>query len=387
MTSYLEISEEQALYFRARRGHLAGPGAAGPAAAAAAICGAQSQQLPTGLLAVAQRTAGRPSAERLRAELFETRRLVRTWGQRDTVHLYDPRDWGLVVAARAEWAPGGRGGPGPPKKAVDRALSALRRSDRPLTRADVEDLVPRSYVAVLAERAAMSRIDPLRLAAGRLLWQLNNRGDACIADKIGAEQSYAARADWFPDLDWPEVEPREAAVALARRYLAVGAPATVQDVAHFWGARVATARRWVAHLEAGDEVVGVRCGGRDDLLALQADAEALQRRPPRGVGDWPVRLLPMWDTLLMSHADKSWTVPREEERPLVWRKAAMVSAVVLARGRVVATWKQKKRAKRLDVEVQLLSGWTRKLAAGVRREARSVAGHLGLPEVVVEVAE
>lgn len=386
MVDLIEVSEEQALYFRARRGHLAGPGADRPEAAAAAIGGAQSQQLPTGLLAIAQRTESRPDAEELRRTLFEERRLVRTWGQRDTVHLYDPADWRLVVAAREEWAPGGRGGPLPTKAAVDRALGALRASKRPLTRGDLEALVPDAYVEALSERAAMASMDPRRLGAARLFWQLNNRGDAFIADQIGPEQSYAAREDGYPSLEWGEQDPRAAAVELARRYLAANAPATVQDVAHFWGARVTTAREWLAELEAAGELVGVRCGDRTGLFARVDDVDELRRKPPRGVGDWPLRLLPTWDTLLMSHADKSWTVPDESERPAVWRKAAMVSPVVLSRGRVVATWKQKKRARRLDVEVHPLGGWTKRLEAGVRRDAAAVAGHHGLPEANVTVA-
>jgi hypothetical protein len=87
----VEVSEDQVLHFRARRGHLAGPGAANATAAARAILGAQAQQIPPALLALSMRTRGRPSAEALRAQLFGSgRRLVRTWGQRDTLHVCDP---------------------------------------------------------------------------------------------------------------------------------------------------------------------------------------------------------------------------------------------------------------------------------------------------------
>lgn len=53
----------------------------------------------------------------------------------------------------------------------------------------------------------------------------------------------------------------------------------------------------------------------------------------------------------MGHADKSWTVPDPARRTLVWRRAAFVAAVVLARGRVVATWSHRVRRGRLVVEV------------------------------------
>ena len=62
----LEISEEQVLYFRSRRGHLIGDGAVDAPAAARAILGAQAQQEGSGLLALCLRAkAKREFASRL----------------------------------------------------------------------------------------------------------------------------------------------------------------------------------------------------------------------------------------------------------------------------------------------------------------------------------
>ncbi len=93
----------------------------------------------------------------------------------------------------------------------------------------------------------------------------------------------------------------------------------------------------------------------------------------------------MFDTLLMAHADKSWTVPLLADQKGIWKKAAMVAPVVLARGRAVATWSYKARKRGVTVQVQPLSGWRKsKHAAGVRRDAKALAAHLELP--VAEVA-
>lgn len=386
----LRISEDQVLWFRARCGHLAGPGAATPAEAAAAVLGAQSQQLNTGLLALAQRTAGRPRVEALRGALFgERRTLVRTWGQRDTVHLYDVADWPDVVAARAQWAGGGRRGAMPPETDVDEALRILQEAGGPVTRSDVVGAISEAFLEEAIEKwvsVGGSRDDAERFAGGRLLWQLNNRGDACIADSVEREQSYALRARWLPDLEWPEsLDAETAATRLARRHLAVNGPATAQDLAHFFNARMTEVRRWIERLEEADELIEVRCGDRDGLMALAEDEDALREKAPGGWSEWPLRLLPLWDTLLMSHADKSWTVPDESERKAVWRPAAMVSAAVLARGRVVATWKQKALTRLLRVTVEPLSGWRQAHLPGVRREAADVAAHLGLEETEVTV--
>ena len=384
----LELTEEQVLFFRARRGHLAGDGAAGVAAAARAMLGAQSQQLPPSLLALSLRTAGRPTAAEVAVRLLgPDRDLVRTWGPRDTLHVYDAAaDWADVVAAREQWAPGGRRGVMPSEELLDAVRKVLAENGGKATRKDLFDILPADYVA-----EAGKKIGPgpkaLQLAAARPLWVLANRGEVCLIEKRGAEQVYVSRAAWFPDLPWPGPPALEAAVRLTRRYLAVHGPATATDVAHFFGARVRDARGWLKALEApsrrrsadGSQLAPVRCGDRRGLVALAGDAGDLTAELPATASAWPVRLLPLWESLLMAHADKSWTVPEEAERKLVWRKAGYVAATVLARGRIVATWTHKKRSRRLTVQIEPLGSWrTGKHAAGARREAHAVARHFGL---------
>lgn len=377
----LELSEEQALYFRARRGRLAGPGAPDAATCARDLLGAQSQQEAPSLLALSQRIEGRPTAAALQEQLFaEGRRLVRTWGQRDTIHVY-PADetWPLVVAARERWAPQGRSGPQPDTRGERKALSVARRK-KILLREDWAGCVREEYLAALDPRIG-DRQARLKFACGRLAWRLSLAGHLCHGRRQGARQTYASREHWHPELNWPRKlpDPLGACVELTRRYLAVGAPATVQDVAHFFGARVAEARRWLARLDENGETIPLNCGGRDGLLALARDEEVLREKPPRSPSRWPVRLLPRFDTLLMNHADKSWTVPEPALRPQVWGKAAMVAAVILRRGRVAGVWNMKKRGRRLDLIFTPLAGHSRRqLEKAVSAEARAVAAHLEL---------
>jgi hypothetical protein len=205
---------------------------------------------------------------------------------------------------------------------------------------------------------------------------------------VGAEQAYAHRPLWYPDLAWPDELPtaRSAATAWARRYLALYGPATVTDTAHFTGARVTTARGWLEDLD--DELIPVTCGDRKGLVALAADADELRAPAPSSARDWPLRLLPAFDTMMMGHADKSWTVLTEAHRKRIWRTAAQVAATVLWRGRVVAVWTHKLRRKALEIQVEPLTGWRQgKHLAGVRREAKVVARHLGVQAGEVSVKE
>lgn len=385
MGQTIKVTEDQVLYFRALRGHLAGPGAGSISLAARSILGAQSQQVPPSLLAISQRTKQRPTASEVKSAIYRSeRRLVRSWGQRDTVHLYDAQHhWRLVVAADELWSPGGRGGPMPSDAALRKALKAIQAAGL-VTRTDFMKIVPASYVKAVTEYAQKSGLDPKRFAAGRLLWRLAHQGHASIAEKIGVEQSYAARTHWFNDLDWPQKDPVDAAIELTRDYLQVYGPATPNDVAHFFGAKVTLVREWLAAI--ANELAQVQCGDREGLVLLKKDTKDLKRKAPSSQKEWPLRLLPLWDTMLMGHADKSWTVPNVDERKEVWRKAAMVSAVAIDQGRIVARWTHKATKKTLKVEIHPLSRWRKtKHQKPVEKEAAAVAAHLEIPDVQVSV--
>jgi len=374
----LKLSEEQALFFRSRRGFLV-EGASTVAQCARDILGLQSQQLAPGLLALSQRLNTRPTAAELQDHLFaESRDLVRLWGQRDTIHIYDAQaSWALISSARQQWSPGGRRGPLPSTESQQSALD-LALAKGLVLKKDFLPLIEPQYLKELDPRIGDDGARA-NFASGRLVWLLSLDGQLCLGEKQGSRQIYATRRLWFPKLEWPDsgTDPLSACVALTRGYLKVNAPATVRDIAHFFGAKVSTARQWLEVLAAEGELMCIECGDRRDLVALVCDETDLQVKPGRGAGAWPVRLLPLWDTHLMSHRDKSWTMPHAREHPLVWRKAAHVSSVVLARGRVVAVWKMQRRGRRLNFELHPLSGWKNSAhRKGFVLETEAVARHL-----------
>lgn len=392
----LTIDEDQALWFRARRGFLAGGGASDEVATVRALLGAQSQQMGPSVHGIALRTAHRPAAVAVQQLLMESQPpvMVRTWGQRDTLHVYPVEDWPVVVAASVEWPSSGRRVAMPTEEDLapvrERAVSA----GRAVTRSDLFDLVSpelRDSISGHIRNYAQQMMKPgyseedfelavLRFAAGRLLWTLAHSGDVAFGGKSGNETAYLARQVGWPDLPWDLPDARAAAVSLARRYLSCFAPATVQDLAHFFGSRVTLAREWVAALEP--ELAQVACGGRRGLLALAADADALREAP---ADDWPTRLLPMWDGAMMLHADKTWRLP-EAEHKSVWKRAAVVAPTVVARGRIVATWTHKLLKRGAKIEVTPLSGWrSKEHLADVEREAQAFAAHHGVADAKVSV--
>ena len=368
------VSEEQIRWFRLRRSGLIEPWAT-PEAAAARLAGVQAQILSASLLALWNRAAtGAETEAQVAARLFDTRTLVRLWGQRKTLHLYASADWPALHAAfrerRAWWEK---------DAATDPAL------DVAAFRAGVERVAE-----LLRERGTLSRKElrasgiplPAELYSpwGGVFAELVRIGVACHARWDGGEARYAYRPHWLPDLAWSPPATEEANVELARRYFRCYGPATVADFTYWRGVGAEAGRRWAAALAA--ELVPVSlpvpAPERHRRFALADDLPALTETPPEP-GGWPVKMLGRFDPLLLAHRDKDWVVPASAYQQ-VWRPAGHIEAVVLAHGRAVATWRYDRTgAGGLAVRVFPFR-WPLPAAVGkeVRRQARAVARFFGL---------
>ena len=368
------VSEEQIRWFRLRRSGLVEPWAT-PEAAAARLAGVQAQILSASFLALWNRAAiGAETEAQVAARLFDTRTLVRLWGQRKTLHLYASADWPALHAAcqerRAWW---------------ERDAARNPAFDVAAFRAGVEQVVE-----LLRERGTLSRKElrasgiplPAELYSpwGGVFAELVRIGVACHARWDGGEARYAHRQHWLPDLAWSPPGSEEANVELARRYFRCYGPATVADFTYWRGVGAEAGRRWATALAA--ELVPVSlpvpAPERHRRFALAEDLPVLTETPPEP-GGWPVKMLGRFDPLLLAHREKDWVVPASAYKQ-VWRPAGHIEAVVLAHGRAVATWRYDRiGAGSLAVRVFPFR-WPLPAAVGkeVRRQARGVARFFGL---------
>ncbi len=142
-------------------------------------------------------------------------------------------------------------------------------------------------------------------------------------------RSHLPGGTFVPARTWLGAEPATgdaAAAQLVRRYLAAFGPATRQDIAQWSGLPLAT-------LDSGLERLAVR-RFEDELGRGLYD---LPRAPlPPGDVRAPVRLLPRFDNLVLSHADRRRVLPEEYRATVI--RGGEVAATLLVDGVVAGTW-------------------------------------------------
>ena len=159
----------------------------------------------------------------------------------------------------------------------------------------------------------------------------------------------------------PDVDPDEARLELARRYLHVFGPGTAVGFGHWAGIRPASVRATFDALVGSLTAVRTPVG---DAWILPRDEPAF--RAPGGPAA-PARLLPSGDAyFLLQGADRELLVPDARRRgelwtPRVWPGAVLVEGDIVGTWRrsqadvTIATWRRLSRAEREAVEAEAYS--------------------------------
>ena len=286
------------------------------------LCGLQDQVAGGAYYAARARSEAVEPGD-LQTELQETRRLVRTWTIRGTMHVIRTVDLPLFRAAllpdwETRWSVflDHYATRDQRRTAAEAALVVLR--DGPATRAELLERVGRTLGGAPPWLAALFS------GYGGVLKDLSYQGliiHGPTGDGPGrsGDVSFVRTEDWLgsgPPFSRP-VDADTALSVLLTRYLQAYGPASVQDFAYWSGVTVARTRR--ALELAGDQVES----GSDDHC------------PPGPAA--PVAFLPKFDSYVLAHRDKFYL--EESYRREVFRAAADVAATVVASGVVVGTWR------------------------------------------------
>jgi hypothetical protein len=350
------ITTEQLRWFRMSNSGLITPFSS-TEEAARSLFGIQAQILPAAALSLWNRT-NELSHKTFEKKLFEDRSMVKLWGQRGTLHLYEITDWPLLIAARGEkptW--------------FDRQATTARAKKK------YQDAI-QTAKTLLEAKGTITR-DALREAGvsdeflsswGGLFATLVARGLACHGPQEAGEGTLYSRTHWSPNLSWETPTTEEANISIARRAIKAYGPFSVKDFGYWRGAPMADAKRWIDALRPELSEVSVN----DEIqLVLKDDLERLTQKP-KEKEEWPLKALYRFDPLLLAHKDKSWVVPQRHYNK-VWRPAGHIEGIILEQGQGVATWRYERTAKALSIEVSPFSKLSKETKDAFWQKAKEVA--------------
>jgi hypothetical protein len=349
---------------RLDRHFLTAPGGSA-AEVVAGMCGAHAQIRTAAELSVGMRLAGAVRAD-VRAAVFRTRELVKTFGPRGTVHLLPTRDLPMWTGALdAVPRPLPSFGPGvtlSPDEldAVVAGIGAVL-ADTPLTNTaltiDELDGALADTVGGWAVERSMPAFQELWPRWRMAVDTAANRGALCFGPDRDRKVTYTSPRRWHPGLV-PLPAP-EAQAALLRAYLHSYGPATPEHFARWLSAPVPWAVRLFASLDLSP------VGEHGWVVAGDTDFPAAR---PGGV-----RLLPYFDAYAVGSHPRHRVYPgRAAERALA-RSQAGNFPVLLLGGVVGGVWHQKRAGRHLDVTVEPLAD----LSAARRRALDAEVDRLG----------
>jgi hypothetical protein len=278
------------------------------------LCALQAQYSPSPYIALWARLDGFERDRLTRA--LERRQVVKATLFRLTLHLFSARDY---LGLAGLWLPAQRMqfGQSVAPSAVDelgrRADAAARRAH--VTYEELHELAR----PVLGERLWRVRaLAPLVHVPPSGTWRYHG------AVRLAHAERWLGR---------PVGDARTGAQILVRRYLGAFGPATRDDLLRFAALRVPDVQAGLDALER--QLVRFRDERGRVLLDLP--------RAPRPEADVraPVRFLPKWDALLLSHDDRTRVLP-DEYRPTVIRKNGDVLPTVLVDGVVAGAWSEER---------------------------------------------
>jgi Winged helix DNA-binding domain len=349
---------------RLARHFLTGPGRSA-ADVVAAMCGAHAQVLGAGELSVGLRLAGADRAS-VRAAVWDTRELVKTFGPRGTVHLLPTRDlpmWTGALAAVPRPLPSFGPGITLAPDELDAVVAGIATvlADTALTIDELDAAVADTVGGWAVQRSmpAFAELWPRwRMAVDTAA----NRGALCFGPDRDRKVTYTSPHRWRPGLT--PLPAAAAQDALLRAYLHAYGPATPEHFARWLSAPVP----WAVSLfaAAGLEPVG-------DLGWVAAGDTDFPAARPSGV-----RLLPYFDAYAVGSHPRALVYPgRAAERALARNQAGNFPVLLLG-GVVGGVWHQKRSGRYVDVTVEPLDELSAARRRGLDAEVERLGAFTGL---------
>ena len=301
----------------------------------------------------------------VRDSLWKGKTLAKTWLMRGTLHLVPAEDLPIYTAAmqtrwirvRNSWL-----------KFVQLSEPEFRNLVEAIGEAlDGQVLTREELIAKVAKGRPAHIREVMRSGWGMILKPVARGGLLCFGPSRGQSVTFTRPQKWLGS--WREVDPDEALVEVARRYLRAYGPATREDFARWWGNWPGVGKAAWAGLAA--ELVSVDIEGRiANVLAV--DANRIQKQAATA----SIQLLPAFDPYVMGHSSRDHIV-EAANLSKVSRTAGWISPVLLVDGQAAGTWSHAIQKGSLQVSVEPFRPLAAKTKVEVQRRAESLAETLG----------
>ena len=326
----MALTWDQVLAWRMQRQWLTQPTTGDAVAVVRRLAGVQAQVASSAAAAIACRQQSPPPDEVER--LLSERSLLRTWAMRGTLHLLDPDDaasYLSLLAASRSWEKGSWQRTFLSLDDLNRLTEVVREllDRKVLTRAElVAGVVSRTGDQALGDHVASGW--------GAVLKPLAWQGVICHGPTFGGRISFTRPDTWLPN--WPGLlAPEDAALVAIPAYLGAhgpASPATFDQWLCRGVSKKASLRGWFDHLGSRLTLVDVE---GENLYARTEDIDDLSTAQEAST----VRLLPAFDQYILAPGTSDTRIISASRRSAVSQAAGWISPVVVARGRVVGTWK------------------------------------------------
>jgi len=255
--------------------------------------------------------------------------LVQTWGPRYSVYVVAARDLPVFTLGRMP--------------------------DNPASRRTSEDLAARLSDLLAGRSVAYSE-------AGRALGEHPNRLRYAAVTGTVLIRWEGSGKPTIRTVPPPDIDPDEARLELARRYLHVFGPARAETFAEWAGI---AERSGVATFEALSDSLTPVTTPVGDAWILSNDEQTIRDSPPSPALS---RLLPSGDAYyLLQGAQREILIPDQQRRHLLWTPRAWPGALLVA-GEIVGTWRRAK----CKLTIQTWSHLNDKTKSAIEEEAISM---------------
>ncbi len=308
--------------------------AAIPAETVRHLLAVQAQDFAQALWAVGVRSPGSGRADVLAA--LDAGEIVRTLPMRGTLHFVAPEDLGwmlsLTSARSLQGATTRFRNLGLDQETLDKAELAARSAltgGRSLSRDE--------FMTVLAENG----IAPDGQRGYHIIFYLTQLRLICWGPTRATQQALVLVDEWIGRQR--ALARDEALREFALRYFEGHGPATVRDFAWWSKLTLADARAGVA--AAGDALTELTLGETSYLIATSEMDAAATSRAGNGV-----HALPGFDEYLLGYQDRALPLAAEHSQRIVPGNNGIFLPTIVARGRVVGTWRRIPRSKQAGLE-------------------------------------